>query len=208
VRPEGVRRICAQLLAGAQTCRLAVAETAEEREAVYRLRYECLIERGWARASDFPDGLERDEYDADALHLAAWVGPHLVGAVRMVTPVADRRLPIEAAFDLALEPRGEVVDGGRLVIAPLYRGDGAHRLLALLFARFWMEADRRGFAHIAAAAPRSAIALYRRVGLDVQILGAPRLHWGEERLPLLLSAGPGAFSAARRDTSGIARRAR
>jgi N-acyl-L-homoserine lactone synthetase len=206
VNPEEVRRICAQLLARAEPFRLAVAETAEEREAVFRLRYDCLIERGWASASEFPDGLERDEYDPDALHLAAWIGPHLAGAVRMVPPVPHRRLPIEAAFDLALEPRGEVVDGGRLVIAPRHRGDGAHQALALLFARVWMEADARGFTRIAAAAPRSAIALYRRVGLDVGILGPHRLHWGEPRFPLFISPGPGAFSGARRGRSGCSLR--
>jgi hypothetical protein len=50
---------------------------------------------------------------------------------------------VEDAFGLDVEPRGEVVDVGRLLIAPAHRGDAAHRIWGALFARGWLETRRR-----------------------------------------------------------------
>ena len=39
----------------------SVAQSDSDRLAVYRLRYQVIIQRGWAQPEDLPDGLERDQ---------------------------------------------------------------------------------------------------------------------------------------------------
>src|SRR5438132_2727031 len=79
------------LLARAAPICFAIAQTPAEREALYRLRYQTAIGRGWVKPEDFPDGLERDPYDERAVHLAGWDGTVLAASVR---------LPTEEAFGL------------------------------------------------------------------------------------------------------------
>lgn len=152
--------------------------------------------------------MESDAWDAEAVHIVVWDGAELAGTVRLVPPAPGRRLPVEEVFELTIEPQGEVVDGGRLVVALAHRTGGAHKVLALLFARFWLEANGRGFRRIAAAAPPALVALYRRLGLDVQVLGPPRRHWGEKRSPLLIGASTSSFAALRASPAPVRRVAR
>src|SRR3990170_2028423 len=48
--------LAAQLIARAAPLMFSVAQSPAEREAVYRLRYSIVVEKGWARPEDFPDG--------------------------------------------------------------------------------------------------------------------------------------------------------
>lgn len=176
---------------------MGVAGTVSEREAVYRLRYETVIEQGWARPEDYPDGLERDAHDDEAIHLVAWDGSALAGTARMVLPSPNRDLPLEAAYEIRIEPVGRVVDGGRLIVAGDRRGEAAHKVVACLFCRFWLETRERGFNRIAAVAPAKVIDFYRRLGLEVTVLGEPRDYWGAERYPILLAGTEGVFPGMR-----------
>jgi N-acyl-L-homoserine lactone synthetase len=178
-------RLSEQLLA-AVDLRVAVARSGSEREAAFRLRHEQVVGEGWADAADLTHGLERDDYDADALHVCAWRSGALVGTVRLVLPVGGRPLPVEAAFDLKIEPRGAVGEAGRLVIAPAHRGDPAHAAWGALFARAWLELRSRGYAVLAGAATPRMVARLRGVGLPFEILGPARDYWGEDRHPVRL----------------------
>src|SRR5438046_5273515 len=88
-----VDALALQFIALAAPIRFDVAHSPAELEAMYRLRYRIAIERGWATPTDLPDGLERDEYDDQALHIAGWDGPTLAATVRVVFPAVGRRLP-------------------------------------------------------------------------------------------------------------------
>src|SRR5262249_40989092 len=77
-----------------------VARSPAELEAVYRLRYEVVMDQGWAKPEGFPDGLERDAFDERALQIVVWDGSELVGTTRLVAPKAGCRLPTEEAFDV------------------------------------------------------------------------------------------------------------
>jgi N-acyl-L-homoserine lactone synthetase len=197
-----VDALATEVLAHSAPLRVDIARGHAERDAVYRMRYETVVEQGWARPEDYPDGLERDEYDAEAVHIVAWRGVTLAGTARMVFPAANRALPLETAYELELEPPGEVVDGGRLVVAPEFRGEPAHKVLACLFARFWLETRARGYARLAAVAPRQVIGFYERVGLEVTVVGDPRWYWGDERYPILLAGSESVFSDVRGGDSG------
>jgi N-acyl amino acid synthase of PEP-CTERM/exosortase system len=114
---ETIDAIAAQGLVIAAPIRFGVAQSAQEREATFRLRYEVSIERGYARPEELPDGLERDEYDDHAVHVVGWHGDRLATTARLVFPEPRSRLPTEAAFDVEIEPRGRVADMGRVIVA-------------------------------------------------------------------------------------------
>jgi N-acyl-L-homoserine lactone synthetase len=191
--PAGVLtldRLSERLLAAADDLRVAVARTEVEREAAFRLRHEQVTAGRWADL-DLPGGLERDEYDDDALHVCAWRGDGLVGTVRVVLPDAARPLPVEATFGLTVEPAGAVAEIGRLVIAAAHRGDPLHAAWGALFARAWLEVRTRGYTVLAGAATAEMAGRMRGVGLPYEILGPAREHWGEQRHPVRMDPAQG-----------------
>jgi N-acyl-L-homoserine lactone synthetase len=184
-------RLAERLLAAAAPLRVDVARDARELEAVFRLRYEHVVAEGWARADELPEGLERDAFDGDATQIAAWDGEALVGTLRLVLPSEGRRLPVEEAFGVVLEPRGRVVDVGRLLIAERHRGEPAHRAWGALFARCWLEARAAGFTVLGGTATAGLVERFRALGLAFEILGPAQAYWGEERHPVRLDPDAG-----------------
>jgi hypothetical protein len=191
--PAGVLaldRLSEQLLLAAAGLRVAVAGTAAEREAAFRLRHEQVTAGRWTDL-DLPGGLERDDYDDDALLACAWRGSALVGTVRVVLPAAARPLPVEAAFGLTVEPVGAVAEAGRLVIAGAHRGDPSHAAWGALFARAWLELRSHGYAVLAGAATAAMVERLRGLGLPFEILAPARTYWGEQRHPVRLDPAQG-----------------
>jgi putative hemolysin len=180
-----------RLLAAVPELRVAAAATEAEREAILRLRFRHVVDHGWSTAAAHPGGLERDEHDPRALQIGAWRGDELVGAIRVVLPHPGRRLPVEEDFALIVEPQGAVAEAGRLVIAPEYRGDPAHRAWGALFARGWLTLRAHRIRVLAGAASPAMIERLRALGLPFEILGPAREHWGEQRHPVRLDPEPG-----------------
>ena len=162
--------------------RLATASSEAEREAAFRLRYRTVVEMGWAKPKDFPDGIERTDDDDDAIHVIAWDGDELVGTARIVLPREARELPLEREFGLRAEAQD--VEVGRTVIVPRLRGATGHGLVVALYARCWQEMRQLGFTELISAVPPRLVELYRSLGFTVIELGEARVHWGEERLPV------------------------
>jgi N-acyl-L-homoserine lactone synthetase len=179
-------RLSERLLAAAAPVRVALAATDAERDAAYRLRYEQVVAHGWAPGDGLAAGAETDAYDADALHVVAWQGDAAAGTLRMVLPAPGRRLPVEAAFELDVEPRGAVVEAGRLVVGAEFRGDPAHRIWGALLACGWLSVRERGFSVLAGTASARMVETLRAVGLPFEILGPARPYWGEDRHPVRL----------------------
>ena len=170
---------------------MAVAQTPSEQDAIHRLRHEQVVGHGWASPDDLPAGVERDEHDPFAVQVGAWTGATLVGEMRLVLPAAGRRLPVEAAFGLDIEPRGRVVEAGRLVVAPSHRGDPSHRIWGALFARAWLTMRGLGFSLLCGAASPEMVQRLRALGLPFEVLAPPRPHWGEQRVPVRLDPTSG-----------------
>jgi hypothetical protein len=160
--------------------RVGVAHTIVELGSVHRLRHR-----------HFAEALEPDPYDDHALQLAAWRGSVLVATMRLVLPVPGRRLPTEAAFDLNVDPRGEVVDIGRLLVGPAFRGDPAHRAWDGLFGLAWQEARARSYTVLAGAASTPLVERYRLLGVHAEILGPSRTEAGVELHPVRLDPAAG-----------------
>jgi hypothetical protein len=104
------------LITRAAPVQLSRAECAAACESAYRLRCATVLEEGWATAADFPDGLERDEFDAEATHVLGREGDRLIAVARLVFPAPGRPLPTERDFELSVQPAGEVVDIGHAIV--------------------------------------------------------------------------------------------
>src|SRR5207249_1131962 len=120
------------------------AASPAEQEAVYRLRFDTVVEEGWATTEDFPAGLERDESDERAVHVLGRHGERLIAAARLVFPEPGRTLPTEREFDLTMQPADRVVDIGRAIIVKDYRS-AEHTLFGALLARCWQEIRTRAY---------------------------------------------------------------
>lgn len=170
-------------IASAAPIHFRVAQTASEREAAYRLRYEAVINQGWAKPETFPGGLEQDDYDAQAVQVLGWDDQTVVATTRLVFPTAGKLLPTEIEFDLRVEPQGQVVDGGRAIVAKAY-SDDQHRIFAGLLGYTWLEIQTRGYHYLCGAAVPAMIRLCRSIGYQISVLGPARQYWGEQRYPL------------------------
>ncbi len=165
--------------------RFEVVESDAVREEIFRLRFEVISGRGWADPGTFPDGLEHDSYDEDAVHLAGTDGNRLAATTRLVFPRPGRRLPTEDAFGIVVEPEGEVVDVNRVIVCRNPRRP-THSLFCGLLGSLWLEVRARGFSHICGDFTTSVIRLYQAIGFEVRRLGAAHQYWGEERYPITL----------------------
>jgi hypothetical protein len=174
-----------EVLTRAAPLRFGVAQAPAELEAVYRLRYRVVVQRGWANPEQFPDGLERDDYDDEAIQIVAWDGAALAGTTRLVLPSPGRPLPAEKAFGLEIKSGGKVLDIGRTCRAPDCNDTG-HRVLWGILSQAWLEARARGFGEICGIFTPAVTRLYRSLGFKVEIRGAARQYWGQRRYPVLV----------------------
>ena len=173
------------LVAAAAPLRFCVAQSSEERAAVYRLRYEVIVERGWARSEDLPDGLERDEDDDLAIHIAGWDDGHIAATSRIVLPAPDLLFPTERAFEVKIEPHEQVVDMGRQIVARAY-SNVQHLVFAALLGQTWLEMRARSFTRVCGDFTPAVTRLYRLMGFQVMQVGPAREFWGEERFPIVV----------------------
>jgi hypothetical protein len=181
------------VLAAMKNLRFGVAEEEAERDAVLRMRFDCVVAEGWARPEDFPDGRAREDDDADALLVVCYADDQLAASMRIVLPAADRRLPTEREFGVRARPAGQVVDAGRLVVAPRSRARLSHRIIGGLSARGWLEIWRRGYTRAISSATPQLIELYAAFGLQVTVLGPARQHYGAQRAPIAIDGSRATF---------------
>lgn len=176
-------RVAAAIVSGAAPVRIDVARSPEARSAIFRLRGDVVVARGWARAEDLPGGHETDAHDDRSVLLGAWDREALVGAARIALPVPGRPLPVEEDFGLVVEPNGHVVELGRMCVAPSHRG-AERRMFVALICRCWLEMRARGFSRACGAFEPVVARMYRAWGFDVTILGPARVQHGTPRHPV------------------------
>ena len=192
-----VDRLAAEAVAAAAPVRIAIAASPTDRDAVFRLRYQHVIQAAWATPEELPDEREQDGFDARAVHIVAWSGDQAVGTCRLVFPDPTERLPVEAVFELVVEPLRSAPTLDRLLVQPGHRG-GA--VTSALLGCAWQELGRRGFESASAIATEPVMRLLRALGLELTVLGGPRLYWGEERYAVLCVPSIGLIA---RDELGV-----
>jgi hypothetical protein len=160
--------------------RFTVAATPAERATAYTIRCGAVVSQGWAPPDAFPDGLEHDEYDDAAVHVVGWDGDEAISTGRLVIPPAP--LPTEQSCGFVVEPRGLVVDVGRMSVVPTYQ-TYRHAAFIALLCRLYLEM-RAGYQVACGMMSPRAQKLLRQLGLQLEILGPDRDYWGEPRAPV------------------------
>jgi len=160
--------------------RFTVATDEPGRLIAFRIRAEVAADAGWP-GSPYPDGVERDEFDAAAIHVVGWDDANPICTGRLVLPPAA--LPTEVACGIVVEPAGRVVDVGRMAVLPSRRNI-EHGVFVALLCRLYLEMRTRGY-EVACGmmAPRTR-RLMRLLGLHLEELGPDREYWGELRAPV------------------------
>ena len=161
--------------------RFTIATDEEARMQAFRLRAQAVIEQGWSRADELPDGLEHDAYDEHAIHVLVWDEGAAIATGRLVLP--PQLLPTEEVCGLTIAPRGRVVDVGRMAVARSHQSH-RHAVFLALLARLYAEVRQRGYAAGCGLVSARARSLMRLLGLPLEVLGDERAHWGEMRTPV------------------------
>jgi hypothetical protein len=164
-----------------QGCRFAVAADDAAREAGYRLRYRATVDEGWHAHPPPPDGTERDAYDDHAVHILGCRDDTPIATGRLVLPPGP--LPTEVICGISVEPRGRVVDVGRMTVAREYQST-THSIFLALLARLYLEVRERGYEVACGLMSARARSLVRLLGLHLEVLGDDRPYWGEPRAPV------------------------
>ena len=101
-------------------------------------------------------------------------------------------LPTEVACGQVMEPRGQVVDVGRMAVLRSYQSFGHGTFLALL-CRLYREARAGGYEYACGMMAAPTMSLVDRLGLRLARLGPERLHHAHVRSPvrIVLTANVG-----------------
>ncbi|SET00131.1 N-acyl amino acid synthase, PEP-CTERM/exosortase system-associated [Nitrosomonas marina] len=111
---------------------LIEADTEELRRIVFQLRYQVFcLHYEYLPASNYPDGLEKDEYDERSVHMLVQFIPtgKFVGTVRLILP---DRSNTESSFPLELNTQIDPV---------LYNADAATKKYTAEISRFLISPD-------------------------------------------------------------------
>jgi hypothetical protein len=171
----------AERLLSASAYRFTVADGSDDRSTAYRIRARASLEAGWASPDAFPDGMERDEFDAAAVHILGWDGADPICTGRLVFPPGP--LPTEVASGLVVQPQGQVVDVGRMAVLRSHQTFG-HGAFLLLLCRLYREARVAAFEYACGMMSAPARRLVDRLGLQLEQLGPERVHHGQPRAPV------------------------
>jgi N-acyl-L-homoserine lactone synthetase len=182
-RPGPLDALAADVL-GRCGYRFTLATDEAARDRAYRLRYDAVIEQGWAGEADLPSRLECDAYDARAIHVLCWDGDCAIATGRLVLP--PRPLPTEQACGITIEPQGRVADVGRMSVARSHQSH-RHGVFLALLARLYVEVQQQGYETACGMMSERARSMMRLLGLQLEVLGEERPHWGELRAPVRFS---------------------
>jgi len=185
---SGIERfdlLAQRMLRAARPVHFDIARSARELDAVYRLRFRTIVERGWACREQFQSGIEKDEYDDTAVQIVALQAGAVVGATRIVLPSPGCRLPTEEAFSFNVNLHNRVADVARACRDSRYH-DPHQRVFLGLLSKAWIEIRARGFTNVLGVMEARMMRLYQGMGFRVTALAASRLYWGVERSPVLI----------------------
>ena len=177
---------------------LVVANTPQLKREVFSIRYQVYCqELNYEPPSNFPDGLETDEYDIRSIHylLKHRSSGIYAGCVRVVLPELDNPaaiFPSEKAcsrhFDLISRPRSDFCEISRLAVLSRFRRRKGEQKIPegiIYFSENQLDnsLNRRSFPIIALSLYWACIGTGPSLNLDVLALMEPRLarhfrHYG------------------------------
>jgi hypothetical protein len=164
-----------------------VAEDDAERDIAYALRGSAVRERGWYDV-ELVDGRESDGYDAHAVHVIGWDGEVPMSTGRVVLPPG---LPTEDACGIVVPPQGDVVDVGRMCVAPSHQSL-EHAAFIGLMCRLYLVMREQGYDVACGMMSGPARMLMAQFGLQLELLAPERPYWNEQRAPVRFTLLSGA----------------
>lgn len=128
----------------------------------------------------------------NALHLATWNHGILAGGMQMVLPNAAGCFPYAAVWpEVVLADAAHLVHITILALKAEFRGKP--ELFWPLCVEMWRYALAHDIKGIVMEATPPMLALYRRIGWPLEVVGDLRRHWGEDcylcRMDTLMFAG-------------------
>lgn len=163
----------------------------EEMEAIFRLRYQVYcIEKGYL-PNNYPDGIEKDEYDDYSTHFVAIDGQYyknkIVGYFRAILKRPDFILPIEKHFNLfTITPDpAKTVEHSRLIVSKEYR-DVRHQIMLSLVKAAYLYNKSQGIEFCYAAVEWPLYKFLRRLGLPYEMAGRENFYMGAVIVPTIV----------------------
>jgi N-acyl-L-homoserine lactone synthetase len=165
---------------------VCIDDDPERLAETYRLRYQAYcVEQAFLGASDYPDGLETDEFDLFSRHFATVdEDGRTVATIRLVFPSVVglplfRHCTLFPGETAIYAPRSAVVEISRLSVSRPYRpgafGSGA---LFNLYKAVYHDAKRTGMTHWAIATEASLHRTLTAAGFPFRRIGPDIDYWG------------------------------
>lgn len=165
---------------------VCIDDDPERLAETYRLRYQTYcVEQAFLGASDYPDGLETDDFDLFSRHFATVDNDgRTVATIRLVLPSVlglplFRHCTLFPGETAIYDPRSAVVEISRLSVSRPYRpsafGSGA---LFNLYKAVYHDAKRRGMTHWAIATEASLHRTLTAAGFPFRRIGPDIDYWG------------------------------
>ena len=167
----------------------------QDLQAIYRLRYRVYCEeRKFLSSADYPDGTERDAYDAHSVSFATFdQDGRVAAAVRLVRQERERGLPYQEhcpLYDDAVLPTPAAVgEVSRLVLNRGYRtppgGGSTGTVVMEVYRAMYQHSREQGIRYWYAAMERSLVRMLARIGVAFERIG-PEVDYFGPVAPYLL----------------------
>ncbi|WP_201353268.1 acyl-homoserine-lactone synthase [Hydrogenimonas urashimensis] len=173
--------------------KIVKAETEELLRKIYRLRYEVLCkEIKTLDKSHYPDGLEKDRYDAYADHFAVLDEKgEMVGCFRLIyrSPIGFPTLNVMEMNDLLEEiPAEKLCEISRITVDRRYRSiQTAIKIFKLIMLNGCPLMKREGMEYLLCAVEGNFYRLLRIANVPFEIIGEPKKYLERYRYPALMS---------------------
>lgn len=162
-----------------------VVENVEEKELIYKLRYEIYCkEKEWLDSSNYSKHLENDKYDKSSIHFGAFdINNILVGSVRLILQQDSMPIPIDEVFGIPFDVKQRKVEISRLVIPKDRRG---LNVLSGLFYAIYDWGNENGITHAYAIVENNLLNYINRLGYPFKAIRAGKNYFGGYTIPICL----------------------
>jgi len=162
-------------------------EDPEELKALFRLRHKIYCEElHWLDAANYPEGLEKDEYDKYSLHYGAFNGREAIGTIRLILE-NPQGLPIRDVMggeEIISSDKGKTAEISRLLVG---KADNLTKhnaiTLALIKQVYFNGKYKSGVTDWFAAFDVYVHRLIKMIGFKFKPLGAPKIFMGSKTVP-------------------------
>ncbi len=158
------------------------ARTDAERRAAYELRCAAIVESRWQARDTYPEGVEYDADDVDAIHLVARLDREVVATMRLIVDRSRVESLLRAHGLDRLFGAEDTMFAGRLTVARPFRARSRELTVGLYAELIGIAADR-GLRRAISFLAENAVRFYQAQGMPLKLVGPPREDTGVQRRP-------------------------